>query len=121
MYVKFTVDGPLEEIVRVIWPEPEYNLVRDYENVYEWVGLEIPNLKMFLNISREHEWGEEKRVYPIYLSAMDQTKKLFIDPIPAEILDRLGSRLKTQVQIFAGRHNVEVPDGTPIRIVNRET
>ena len=114
MYLKFTIDGPLEDIVRAVWPEATADeLNRDYENVYEWVWLDLPSQGIRLNISREHEWGEDLTgtVFPIYVSEYEDGLTKQADLIARQIASAHGCR----VELHEGRHNVEKADGTPDR------
>ena len=116
MYLKFTVDGPLEDLVRSVWPEAtEDELIRDYENVYEWVWLKLPAQGLRLNISREHEWGEDVTgtVFPIYVTEFEDGLKRQGDGIARQIASAHGC----PVEVHEGRHNVEKPDGKPVRVI----
>lgn len=118
MYIKFTVDGPLIDIVRKAFPDaPDDALFRDYENVYEWVWLSLPSEKITLNISREHEWGEETRIYPIYVNAwsLDQTER--IDDVPRPLINAFAQAHPCPIELFAGQYNVDLPDGKPIEVI----
>lgn len=118
MYLKFTSEGNLEELVKEIWPSAtEDELFQDYENVYEWVWLSLPAYNMRLNISREHEWGEETQIYPIYVSAFELENDRFISEIPEEIIQIFSKGMNTQLEIFNGRYNVEAKDDEPIRVI----
>ncbi len=118
MYLKFTIDGDLEELVKGIWPNAtEDELFRDYENVYEWVWLSLPEYNLRLNISREHEWGEKTQVYPIYVSAFELEKDEFINEIPEEIIQIFCKGINSKLEIFSGRYNVEVKENEPIRVL----
>ena len=112
MYFKFLIDGPLEEISRKAWPEAsEDDLFRDYENVYEWVWLSIPEHGLRLNISREHEWGEETQIYPIYVQAFHLKKEDYIDRIPKQVIQKFQRNIETRIEIYNGRVNVDNEGG----------
>ena len=119
MYLKFTVAGPLEDIVRAVWPDsPESDLIRDYENVYEWVWLTLPEERLRLNISREHEWGDEAesgRVFPIYVSPFEVEREEFLDAISPDIAERISMTHGCHVEVFDGRQNVDEADVSPIK------
>lgn len=118
MYLKYTIAGNLEDLVRKVWPHASNDdLIRDYENRYEWVWLRLPNFNIRLNISREHEWGEETKVYPIYVSAFDLVSDEVVDEIPEEVIQILHKGNDCKIEIFSGRYNVEVEDGEPIRVL----
>jgi len=116
MYLKFTNGGSLEDLVRSVWPDAsEDELIRDYENVYEWVWLTLPELQLRLNISREHEWGEEaeETVYPIYISEFDQGLSDQAD----SIAQKIAIAHQCRVEVHDGRHNVDKPDKQPVRVI----
>lgn len=118
MYLKYTVDGLLEEIVRKQWPEAtEDELLRDYENVYEWVWLKLPQFEICLNVSREHEWGKETTVYPIYECAFDMQMRKRIDEVPEEALERIRNAHGCKVEVFSGTPHSDEGDGDPLRTV----
>ena len=117
MYLKFTVVGELEEIVKSIFPNStEEKILRDYENVYEWVWLELPSYDIRLNISREHEWGQEKEAYPIYVSAFQLIEDKHVINIPKNIIEQFKS-VNYKTEVYEGRYDVEKPDGTPIHVL----
>ena len=116
MYLKFTIGGPLEDLVRSVWPDAsEDELIRDYENVYEWVWLTLPERGLRLNISREHEWGEEAEgtVYPIYVSEFEQGLGKQVD----SIAQKIATSHKCRVEVHEGRHSVDEADKQPIRVI----
>ena len=120
MYLKFIVAGPLEKIVRAVWPEAsEDDMIRDYENVYEWVWLSLPDDGVRLNISREHEWGDDAesgRVSPIYVAPFEIEREAFLDLIPPKIVERISITHCCKVEAFDGRPNVDEEDGVPIKV-----
>lgn len=85
------------------------------------VWLALPGLGIRLNLSRQHEWGEESQVYPIYLSAYRLDREEGIDTIPEEIADRVLRVHGCPVKVFAGSHNVDQPDGAPVCVLERDT
>ncbi|MFZ1400608.1 MAG: hypothetical protein WAS33_27150 [Candidatus Promineifilaceae bacterium] len=121
MFLKFTASGPLEEMVKYLWPEiSDSCLIRDYENKYEWVWLTLPEYGVRLNISREHEFGREKRVYPVYVSAFRVETDMWIEEIPEEIIGVFRQGLDCPILIFDGRRNVDKEEGTPIKVLHKD-
>lgn len=121
MYLKFTAAGPLKELVKQLWPNvPDSYLTRDYENLYEWVWLTLPEYGLRLNISREHEWGSEKRVYPVYVSAFMMETDTWIEEIPEEIIGVFQQVLDCPILVFGGRENADKEDGMPIKVLYKD-
>ena len=119
MYLKFSVDAPLDELVRSLWPEvPRTNLLYDYENVYEWVWLSLPLLGIRLNISREHGWGEDSSSKAIYVSAFQLERDEHIDALPEGLAERIARTQGCSVHVFSGRANVDEEDGEPVEVLD---
>lgn len=53
---------PLSELLNTT------ELIRDYENVWEWIQGNSPELKSKINISREHDWRKGKFDKPLILT-----------------------------------------------------
>ncbi len=64
-YSKTEIDDlrkPLSELLNTS------ELIRDYENVWEWIQGDCPKLKAKINVSREHDWEKGKLDKPLILT-----------------------------------------------------
>lgn len=121
MYFKFTVEGDLEDIVRSVWPYASGpDLEYDYENVYEWVWLNLPEQDAHLNISREHKKHDDavaETVFPIFLSAMEPDRKNFVDELDQAIARRISLVHGCEVEVFDGRYPLSENEETPVTTI----
>ena len=67
--------------------------------------------------AKEHEWGEGTTIFPIYVSAFKLEEDKFVDEVPEEVIQKLHKALNCKIEVFQGTCNVEVEDGTPIRVL----
>ncbi len=81
------------------------NLYRDYENVWEWIESSDRNSKIYLNISRPHNWqnGDFKKPIIIIVESNNQ-KKLSEEKIAYAIKTELKCEVFTG-EIFADNNN----------------
>ena len=79
--------------------------------------LSIAEYGLRLNISREHEWGEETQIYPIYVQAYCLEKDKFIDGIPVQLVQRFQNNIGSKIEIYAGKYIVDIEEGEPIRVI----
>lgn len=108
----------------------------DYENVYEWMYLELPQFDFSLNLSREHGWADvddesldqyqhnaevlEQIVQPgpVYVFGWNRRESGYVDQFPDSLPSFIADRLSVDVAVYNRRINVDIPDGEPIRIVS---
>ncbi len=104
----------------------------DYENVYEWMYVDLPEIDFSLNISREHgladitdeeldEIGDdneelEKRLRPgpIYIFGWNRADDCYVLDIPDSIVTQIANKLGCDVLVYPGRSNADTQD--PIHI-----
>lgn len=133
MYLR--VDWNLEflEIGSRLAPDalPE-SLAHDFENVYEWMWVNIVGVPFALNVSREHGWAgidddiesgasmeelrELARPGPVYLSGWNRATDLYVDELPGWLPQFVADRLGTDVFVYHGRVNAEIPDAEPAAV-----
>ena len=124
MYLKIEINGELDELMRKIWPnKTKDELYRDYENEYEWVWVALPEHRIFLNVSRAHDWGEEKDNYPTYVSGFssDQEGSQRVDSIPSEISSLIAQTLGCKVFVHDGNYYIGQPEGELINVYESKT
>ena len=95
----------------------------DYENVYEWVYLEIPDFKLILNVSRDHgqhavDDGILDGMSDEELRDLPQAGKTYImreksKSISPEVIKFIAERINSAIDVFDGVMNVDKEDGDP--------
>jgi len=119
MDLKFTLDGPLAEIVKRAFPEAPGDAIEDdYEDTYEWVWLTLADLGMTLNISREHDRGANAHVFPIYVNAWSLDRQTERADMPRAIAERFARAHACAVEIHHRPLSIERPDGEPDEIID---
>ena len=96
----------------------------DYENVYEWVYLEVPNSKLTLNISRDH--GQHVIDDDVLdgmsdeeLRALPQAGKTYIMReeskwISFDLIKFIAEKTNSAIDVFDEMMNVDKEDGDPL-------
>lgn len=90
------------------------NLYRDYENVWEWIESIDRKSKVYLNISRQHNWEKGEYDKPIILIIESNNVSRLNE---AEIAFKIKKEFNCPV--YAGEINIDQNDN-PIIGVNRE-
>ena len=94
----------------------------DYENVYEWVYLEVPNSKLTLNISRDHGQHVIDDVLDGMsdeeLRALPQAGKTYIMReeskwISFDLIKFIAEKTNSAIDVFDEVMNVDKEDGGP--------
>lgn len=114
MYLRIEINGELLELMQRVWPNKEESeFYHDYENVYEWVWVHLPEQKIWLNISREHDLGKEQENYPIYIGGFvsDAEFSKRVEKIPSEIPAIISEALQCKVVLHEGNYIIEHPEG----------
>ncbi len=102
LHLKFIIDGSLVEIVQKAWPNLDEDLMAwDYENRYEWAWVALPEHDIRLNISREHEWGEEPHSYPLFIAPFKIDADIPHGVIPGIIVQHLVDSFGCDAEVFA--------------------
>jgi len=118
MHIKFVIDGPLVEIVQKAWPTlDEDSMARDYENRYEWAWVSLPEHNIRLNISREHEWGEETHNYPLFIAPFKTEVDTPFGIIPDDVIQHLVDSLGCDAELFAAETPIYDGDARADRVV----
>ncbi len=136
MYLKFMTELDFISLARVLPPEVrEEDLDWDYENVYEWMYLDLPLIPFSLNVSREHGLAdvEDEEISssdlqttfpgplakpgPVYVFGWNRQENDYADPLPDSLVTYIADRLGVPVQVYAWRVNVDLPDLGPDKIV----
>jgi hypothetical protein len=137
MYLKFETRLEFSELARMLCPElTEDKLDWDYENVYEWMYIDLTQLNFSLNVSREHGWGYiddetlnqhqddqeslNQIVNPgaVYVFGWDRNKSDYIDQLPDYLPAFIADRLVVDVSVFNQPINADIPDEQPVTVVS---
>ena len=130
MYLKLNQNIKLIELGELLLPNStEESLDWDYENVYEWMYVDIPNYKFSLNISRDHgmsdieddDLSEEElnrivKPGPIYIFGWDRKKDKYINDLPETLIKYISEKVNYELILYPGRSNVDKEDPKPIKI-----
>lgn len=136
MYLRFETDLGLPALAKALHSElTEDDIDYDYENVYEWMYVDLPQIGFSLNISREHGWADlddevldkyedeqEKlreliRPGPVYIFGWSRETDSYVDELPGFLPLFVAERLGTAVSAFTRRINVDSSDGEPESVV----
>lgn len=139
MYLKLTKHIKLLEIGKLLSPDAdEMDLDWDYENVYEWMYVDLPEIDFSLNISREHGMADmteeeldeidddpkelEKRLKPgsTYIFGWNKANDCYVHDIPDSIIVQIANKLRCDVLIYPGRSNADEQDPEPIGCISPE-
>lgn len=133
MYLKITHDIELLALGHLLSPgTPEEDFDWDYENVYEWMYVNIRGCDFALNISREHgmadlddkmldkfqcdEAGLEKilKLGPTYVMGWNRTEDCHVDALPESLIQYISDKLRVDIAVHPGFPNVDVSDSDAI-------
>jgi hypothetical protein len=132
MYLKFATTLPFPDLAQRIAPEQARDSIGwDYENVYEWMWIDLDDLPFALNVSRAHGDDDEPANPTIktanvrkarlpgdtYVTGWNRATDSRVDILPAWLPQYLASRLQVSVLVFAGCMNVDVPDLEPLSVI----
>lgn len=131
MYLRFDTDLKFPVLGRRLCPDAdEQSFGHDYENVYEWMYVDLPGLPYSLNVSREHGWAdiEDESLYvgrehevkpgPTFAIGWNRTTDEYVGDLPSWLPQYFADRLSLNVDVFVGRHNVDAPDPEPTSVVH---
>ena len=135
MYLRLDKDIELIELGKRLLPEAnEESFCWDYENVYEWMYVDLPSYGFSLNISRDHgmsdiddELLDKYQDYeealkgivtpgPIYIFGWYKARDTYVDELPESLIVKICKRLNSDIALYEGRINVEFPDAEPVSI-----
>ncbi|CAM2006933.1 hypothetical protein [Acanthopleuribacter pedis] len=110
----------------------EESLDYGYENVYEWMYVDIPGYDFSLNISREHgvadlddavldEYeGNEAALNeildpgPIYIIGWDRVNDCLIDDLSNLLIFKIHEISNSNMTVYPGRINIDQPGPEPL-------
>ena len=102
----------------------------DYENVYEWAYVDLPELSFTLDVTRDHGMSdvdddvvdgltpEEIEALPTagptYIFGLDRRSDSYVLDLADELIQRISDSVQSEILIFPGRINVDQADPEPI-------
>ena len=120
MYLKFPSDLSFEGLAKLFdsGATPD-STDWDYENVYEWMYISLPEAPFELNFSREHGQAEDPPAGPgpTYVMGWDRMADRYLPDLPDALLSRVCETVQVEVAVYPGRPNVEGTDPTPLRTI----
>jgi hypothetical protein len=136
MYLRFDTRLDFPALAQALCPElTKDKLDWDFENVYEWMHVNLPQLDFSLNVSREHGWadiedevldqyeGNQEQLRqivspgPVYVFGWDRDKSDYVDTLPEFLPSLIADRLSVEVSVFSRRINIDMPDGEPLAVI----
>jgi hypothetical protein len=131
MYLKLTEKLSPKKVAVALLPNLRPDQVDwDYENVYEWAYVDLPDLSFTLDVTRDHGMSdvddeeidqlspEELEVLPsagaTYIFGLDRKTNTFVPDLPDKVIQRISDALQSDVLIYPGRINIDEPDPEPI-------
>lgn len=134
MYLKTHCNLKFPDIGLLLAPNAtRESLEHDSENVYEWMWVNVAGFPFALNVSREHGWADIEddiestasteelealvRPGPVYQFGWNRSTDSYVDELPDWLPQFVADCLTTDVLVYKGRINVEVPDGEPLTVV----
>lgn len=135
MYLKFPTSLDFPALATAICAElTEDRIEWDYENVYEWMLLDLPELDYSLNVSREHGLADvddasldrhadndaelQKLVKrgPVYVFGWHRETSTLVNDLPDSLAQMLANRLAVDVHVHPGRIAIDQPDSPPTAV-----
>jgi len=136
MYLRFDTQLEFPQLANLLRPGiAEDSLVWDYENVYEWMYIDLPTIEFSLNVSREHgladvaddildqieegseEWKRIVQCGPTYVMGWDRSTDQYVYELPNDVPALFANRIAVEIAVFSGRLNIDAEDGDPMRLV----
>jgi hypothetical protein len=137
MYLKFECELDLISLGKILVPEStDDSLDWDYENVYEWMYLDFPDLEYSLNVSREHGQADiddellddpQFQIKPgaIYVHGCSRSNvyhnDYYMDTIPEWVAQYIANCLSVDVLVYGEGINIDLPDKEPIAVMRPQT
>lgn len=136
MYLKLNSKLELKALGLLLVPgsaEEAFNW--DYENVYEWMYVDIPDFDFSLNVSREHGLAdiddnlldeiearnEDVSQYlkpgPTYIFGWNSKSDAYVEELPDTLIQLIANRLNMEVVVFNKTINVDEADPEPFAVV----
>ena len=136
MYLKFETKLDFTKVAQALDPElAEDDIYWDAENVYEWMYIDLTQLDISLNISREHGWAELDDVLldlyedneaelkrlpqpgPVYVFGCERDHAGYVEKLPDFLPSFLADRLSVDVLVFSGRVDEDASDDEAVAVV----
>jgi hypothetical protein len=127
VYLRFDTKLDCPVLARLLNPSVSDDSIDwDYENVYEWMWLDLIQFDFVLNISREHgdadvDDGTFATPGSTFVNAWSRGDRYRVDKLPDSLAQFLANQLNVDIAVFAGTLNVDIEDGPPIRIISSGT
>ena len=122
MYLRVSTKLKFPDLAQLLNPDlTEDSLGWDYENVYEWMWVDLPQFNFVLNVSREHGGADvddelydqlagdpdaQRRLMtpgPTYINAWTKVNGERVNDLPESLAQFLAKQLNVDVDVFGNR------------------
>ena len=122
MYLRVSTKLKFPDLAQLLNPDlTEDSLGWDYENVYEWMWVDLPQFDFVLNVSREHGGADvddelydqlagdpdaQRRLMtpgPTYINAWTKVNGERVNDLPESLAQFLAKQLNVDVDVFGNR------------------
>jgi len=132
MYLKLTKKISPRTVAKMITPDlDDHDLEHDYENVYEWAYIDLPELDFSLDVTRDHGMSEiedheldnmsqeELKSIPsagaTYIFGFNRKFDQYVNEIPEWVIEILCQKTQSDIFVYPGRINIDDEDPEPIK------
>lgn len=132
MYLKFTKKISPRTIAKLVLPDLiDHDLECDYENVYEWTYIDLPELDFSLDVTRDHGMAEidddeldnmsEEELESLpsvgatYVFGVNRKSDQYVNEIPEWVVEILCQKTHSDIIVYPGRINLDAVDPKPIK------
>jgi len=137
MYLKLTERLSPKKVASALLPDLRPDQVEcDFENVYEWAYVDLPELAFSLNVSRNHGMSDidtDDDVLdgltsdaiealsisgPTYIFGWNRRTESYVHDLSDHLIQRISDSIQSEILIYPGRINADADDPEPIGQVN---
>ncbi len=130
MYLKLAERLSPKKVVEALLPHLRPEQVDwDYENVYEWAYVDLPELAFSLNVTRDHGMshiGDDvlagltpdeiealPTAGPTYIFGWNRRSDSYVADLADDLIQRISDSVQSEILIFPGRIDVDAVELEP--------
>ena len=131
MYLKLAERLSPKKVAIALLPHLRPDQVEwDYENVYEWAYVDIPELAFSLDVTRDHGMSDMDddaldgltpeqiealpTAGPTYIFGWNRRTDSYVHDLAESLIQRISDSVQSEILIYPGRINVDATDPEPI-------